>query len=171
MNPASKITQLVRVERVRREHLRDMHVCRRGLRRAGVRKLQELDEAVQTNGGVLRVSMWSLRELAGYTRLKVRVVASIHEELANRRIDHLPADLPGDQYQMVALFKVGSEAGAVVAAIRKGVSTEQAESALRRPNTSDSLKAEREQGAKLAELADQLEELEAIASRFREILK
>jgi len=58
---------------------------------------QSLDEDVRAHGGVLRVLMRDLRDLSGYQRLKVNVVAAISERLRSIGLDHLPPDLPRDR--------------------------------------------------------------------------
>lgn len=129
----------------------------------------DLDKAIKGNGGVLRVAMWALRDIDGYGRLGVRVLTSIHDKLADIGVGHLPFDLPNNQHQSVVLYKVSSEAGAVVAAARNGSSTGDAEAALRRLNTSDAVQAEKAKDAKLADLADKVDELEKVLTGFRTI--
>ncbi|MEU8048130.1 hypothetical protein AB0B71_28785 [Micromonospora echinofusca] len=132
---------------------------------------QELDADVRANGGVRRVSMWDLRYLSGYQRLKVNVVATISAELANMGLGHLPAELPRNQNHYVVVYKIGSEAGAVINAVRNGSSSEEAERALRKLNTSDTIQVDRENEAKLEELAAKVDELEALLKGFREVLQ
>ncbi|SNS73116.1 hypothetical protein [Actinomadura mexicana] len=131
---------------------------------------QELDADVRARGDVLRVSMWDLRHLTGYTRLKVNVVAKISRELRNIGLDHLPVDLPRDQNEYVVVYKTGSEAAAVIDAVRNGSSSDRAEQALRQINSAKALKVDRQNEAKIAELAEKVDELEALLKEFREIL-
>lgn len=131
---------------------------------------QELDADVRDHDGVLRVSMWDLRHLSGYARLKVNVVAMISQELRNIGLDHLPVDLPRDQNRYVVVYKTGSEAAAVINAVRNGSSSEKAERALRQLNTADALKVDRQNEAKLAEFAEKVDELECLLKGFRDIL-
>jgi DNA-directed RNA polymerase subunit H (RpoH/RPB5) len=131
---------------------------------------QDLDDAVRAHGRVLRVLMWDLRFLSGFQRLKVNVVATISEQLRNIGLDHLPEDLPRDRNQHVVVFKIGSEAGAVINAVRNGTSSEEAERALRKLNTSDSIRADRQNEAKIAELTEKADELETLLKGFRDIL-
>lgn len=130
----------------------------------------DLDKSIKANGGVLRVAMWALRDIDGHGRLGVRVLNTIHNNLADIGVDHLPFDLPNNQHQSVVLYKVGSEAGAVVAAVRNGSSTTDAESALRRLNNSDAVQAEKAKDAKLGDLADKVDELEKLLAGFRTVL-
>jgi hypothetical protein len=129
----------------------------------------DLDKAIKARGGVLRVAMWALRDIDDYGRLGVRVLATIHDKLADIGVGHLPSDLPNNQYDTVVLFKVSTDAGAVVSAVRNGTSTGEAESALRRLNTSDAVQAEKAKDAKLADLADKVDDLEKLLAGFREI--
>ncbi len=130
----------------------------------------DLDKAIKASGGVLRVAMWALRDIDDYGRLGVRVLATIHGKLADIGVGHLPFDLPNNQSQSVVLYKLSTEAGAVVSAVRNGSSTADAESALRRLNTSDAVHAEKAKDAKLADLADKVEELEKLLAGFRAVL-
>jgi hypothetical protein len=131
----------------------------------------DLDKAIKGKGGILRVAMWALRDIDDYGRLGVRVLASIHDNLADIGVGHLPSDLPNNQYETVVLYKVSTDAGAVVSAVRNGTSTGDAESALRRLNTSDAVQAEKAKDAKLADLADKVDELEKLLTGFREIFE
>lgn len=132
---------------------------------------QDLDNEVKIQGGVLRVSMRDLRDLSGSMRLKVRVLATIAERLADLGIGYLPEDLPGDQHAHVVLYKIGSEAGAVIAAVRNGSSSERAESALRQLNTAKSTAAKREYDLKAKELAEQIDALDEVARDMRTIIE
>lgn len=129
----------------------------------------ELDKAIKASGGVLRVAMWALRDIDDFGRLGVRVLASIHGNLTDIGVGHLPFDLPNNQNQNVVLYKVSTDAGAVVSAVRNGTSTADAESALRRLNTSDAVQAGKAKDAKLADLADKVDELEKLLTGFRAI--
>jgi hypothetical protein len=129
----------------------------------------ELDNAIKANGGVLRVAMWALRDIDNFGRLGVRVLAAIHDNLTDIGVGHLPFDLPNNQNQNVVLYKVSTDAGAVVSAVRNGTSTADAESALRRLNTSDAVQAEKAKDARLADLADKVDELEKLLTGFRAI--
>ncbi|NMO57788.1 hypothetical protein HH310_42330 [Actinoplanes sp. TBRC 11911] len=131
---------------------------------------QELREDVDANGGVLRVSMWSLREITGMTRLKVHVVASISEALTDVGLAHLPTDLPRNQNEYVVVYRATSEAAAIINAVRNGSSGEAAERALRKVNTSDSIQANRKNEAKLDEIAGKVDELESLLKDFRDVL-
>src|SRR5690349_12755511 len=93
---------------------------------------RQLRDDVDASGGVLRVSMWDLRQITGMTRLKVQVVAGISAALADVGLAHLPFDLPRNQNEWVVVYRVASEAGSVINAVRNGSSTEEAERALRK---------------------------------------
>ncbi len=131
---------------------------------------QELREAVDANGGVLRVSMWALREITGKYRLKVHVVAGISESLLDVGLAHLPPDLPRNQNEYVVVYRAASEAAAIVNAVRAGSSSEAAEEALRKVNASHKLKADRKNEEKLEELAAKVDELENLIKGLRDIL-
>jgi hypothetical protein len=131
---------------------------------------KELDAAVTAKGGVLRVWMKDLREVAGKARLKALVLVDIQKQLANHGIGHLPATLPGDQSAYAVLYKTGDPAGAVIAAVRSGDSTTNAEEALRRLNQSEPLEADLVKDAKLAELSEKVDELDMLVKGFREVL-
>lgn len=131
---------------------------------------QDLDDDVRAHSGVLRVRMADLRRLSGFTRLKVHVVAAISNKLHSIGLDHLPADLPRAWDQHVVVFKSGSEAGAVINAVRNGTSSEEAERALRRLNMSDLIKEDGQDEAKIAALAEKVGQLENLLKDFRDIL-
>ena len=135
---------------------------------------QDLDTDVRANGGVLQVGMWDLRRISGYQRLKVNVVRYISDELAGIGLSHLPLELPRDQNEYVMVYKVGSEASAVINAVinavRNASGSEEATRALRKLNTSEALEAGRENEAKLAELTAKVDELENLLKGFREVL-
>lgn len=131
---------------------------------------QELRDAVDAHDGVLRVSMWSLREITGKYRLKVHVVAGISEALLDVGLVHLPPDLPRNQNEYVVVFRASSDAAHIVNAVRNGSSSEAAEQALRKVNTSDTLKTDRKNEAKLEDLASKVDELESVIKEFRDIL-
>ncbi|MBW4705195.1 hypothetical protein [Micromonospora sp. RL09-050-HVF-A] len=131
---------------------------------------QELRDDVDANGGVLRVSMWSLREITGLTRLKVHVVARISEALTDVGLAHLPIDLPRNQNEYVVVYRATSEAAAIINAVRNGSSSEAAERALRKVNTSDTIQVDRKNETKLDELAAKVDELENLLKDFRDVL-
>lgn len=131
---------------------------------------QELKTIVDAHEGVLRVKMWDLRKLTGMTRLKVHVVAGISDALADVGLAHLPVKLPRDQEDYAVIYKVASPAAGIINAVRNGSSSESAERALRSVNTSDTLRVDRKNKAKLTELSDKVEELEALLTEFHEVL-
>lgn|GEM_PF-2701678 len=131
---------------------------------------QDLRRAVDAHSGVLRVSMLSLRQITGKDRLKVHVVAGISEALLDVGLAHLPPDLPRSQHAHVVVYRASSDAAHIVNAVRNGSSSEAAERALRKVNTSDTLKTDRKNEEKLEDLATKVEELEAITKELRDIL-
>ena len=131
---------------------------------------QELKDDVNAHGGVLRVSMWGLRQITGMFRLKVHVVASISESLTDVGLAHLPIDLPRSQNEYVVVYLAASEAAAIINAVRNGSSSEAAEGALRKVNTSDTIQADRRNQAKLNDVIDKVDELESLLKGFRDVL-
>jgi hypothetical protein len=131
---------------------------------------QALRDDVDANGGVLRVSMWDLREITGKYRLKVHVVANISESLIDVGLAHLPVDLPRSQNEYVVVYRATSEAAAIVNAVRNGSSSETAERALRKVNTSDTIQVDRKNEAKIDELSAKVDELENLVKEFRDTL-
>lgn len=97
---------------------------------------EELRQAVEEAGGVLRVVMWLLRDLEQAGRLGVHVRASISRRLDGLGLAHLPAEIPGEQYAVITLYKRGTPAAAIVDAVFRDGSSRAAEVALRRMNTS-----------------------------------
>ena len=93
-----------------------------------------LRKAVKDNGGVLRIHMGHLRNLADAGRLGINVRNDISRRLAGLGLGHLPAELPPYQENEVVLFQLGTPAADVVEAVR-GDNFTRAEQALRRLNT------------------------------------
>ncbi|MYV99088.1 hypothetical protein [Streptomyces sp. SID3343] len=120
-----------------------------------VKSWEGLRNAVEASGGVLRVVMWLLRDLEQAGRLGVHVRASISRRLDGLGLAHLPADVPGEQYAVITLYKRGTPAAAVVDAVFRDGSSKAAEVALRRMNTS-------RDAEKLQVVTEKVEELAAI---------
>lgn len=76
------------------------------------------------------------------------MVAAISEQLRSIGLDHVPRDVPRNQTSVVA-FKIVSDAGAVINAIRNGTSSAEAERALSKLNISDSIMANQRDEAKI----------------------
>jgi hypothetical protein len=116
---------------------------------------EDLRQSVEEAGGVLRVVMWLLRDLEQAGRLGVHVRASISRRLDGLGLAHLPADIPGEQYAVITLYKRGTPAAAVVDAVFRDGSSKAAEVALRRMNTS-------RDAEKLQVITEKVEELASI---------
>jgi len=94
----------------------------------------ELRKAVEGAGGVLRIFMGDLRNLAAAGRLGINVRNDISRRLAGAGLGHLPAELPAYQENEVVVYQLGTPAADVVEAVR-GDNFSRAENALRRLNT------------------------------------
>lgn len=94
----------------------------------------DLRKAVEGAGGVLRIHMGHLRNLADAGRLGINVRSDISRRLAGLGIGHLPIELPAYQEKEVVLYQLGTPAADVVEAVR-GDNFARAEQALRRLNT------------------------------------
>lgn len=94
----------------------------------------DLRQAVEDHGGVLRIYMSALRALQNAGRLGINVRTDISRRLAGVGLSHLPADLPSYQDNEVVLYQLGTPAADVVEAVR-GDNFAQAETALRQLNT------------------------------------
>lgn len=97
---------------------------------------EDLRQAVKDSGNVLRVVMSLLSDLDDSRRLGIHVRASISRSLDGLGLGHLPADIPGDKYAVVTLYKRGTPAASVIDAIYRDGGSKAAEIALRRLNTS-----------------------------------
>ena len=116
---------------------------------------EEVRDAVEDAGGVLRVVMWLLRDIEQAGRLGVHVRASISRRLDGLGLAHLPADIPSEQNAIITLYKRGTPAAAVIDAVYRDGSSKAAEVALRRLNTSrdtEKLQVVTEKVEELAEL-------------------
>ena len=93
---------------------------------------------VETNEGVHRVSMETLRRLEGRQRVGKHILSSIEDKLATLGLGHLPKELPNRQQQTVLLYRVGTPASALVQAVQNGLNespNSEADTFLRRLNT------------------------------------
>lgn len=98
----------------------------------------ELLTAVESNQGVHRVPMETLRRLEGRQRVGKHILSSIEEKLKTLGLGHLPQELPNRQQQTVLLYRVGTPASALVQAVQKGLTESPSTEAfdfLRRLNT------------------------------------
>jgi hypothetical protein len=98
----------------------------------------ELLTAVETNEGVHRVTMETLRQLEGRQRVGKHILAAIEDKLKTLGLGHLPQELPNRQQQTVLLYRVGTPASALVQAVQNGLTESPSTEAfdfLRRLNT------------------------------------
>jgi hypothetical protein len=123
----------------------------------------QLRKSVETNDGVLRVQMWQLRDLMNAGRLGVHVRASISRELAGLGLAHLPLELPANQYDSVVLYRLGTAAAAVIAAINGG-ETGSAETVLRQLNAAGEAQRLQSVVEKIDELREKLDELDQLVN-------
>lgn len=125
----------------------------------GFESWAELREEVDDKDGVLQVQMWELRELIGRGRLGVHVRASITRELAGMGIAHLPPELPGNQYDSVVLYRLGTAAAAVIGAVN-GNDVSSAETVLRQLNVAGETERLQTIAEKVDELREKFDELD-----------
>lgn len=98
----------------------------------------ELLTAVESNEGVFRVTMETLRQLEGRQRVGKHILSSIEDKLKTLGIGHLPKELPNRQQQTVLLYRVGTPASSLVQAVQEGLTESPSTEAyqfLRRLNT------------------------------------
>lgn len=98
----------------------------------------ELLTAVESNQGVHRIPMETLRRLEGRQRVGKHILSSIEDKLKTLGLGHLPKELPNRQQQTVLLYRVGTPASALVQAVQQGLTespSTEAYNFLRRLNT------------------------------------
>lgn len=104
----------------------------------GISDWHELLAAVESNEGVHRVTMETLRRLEGRQRVGKHILSSIEDKLATLGLGHLPRELPNRQQQTVLLYRVGTPASALIQAVQNGLTESPSTEAfdfLRRVNT------------------------------------
>lgn len=80
---------------------------------------EELHDAVERSGGILRKKAGLLRDLAGFERLGPHVVTQISEKVAAEGMAHLPDPLPhNNQEKVVRIYTTDSMAWRLVRAAR-----------------------------------------------------
>jgi hypothetical protein len=79
--------------------------------------MEAVREAVEQNQNVLTVEMYDLREAYGAGRLGVHVRANISAELEGLGLGHLPPTLPDAHYEHVRIYRKGSPAARLIAAV------------------------------------------------------
>jgi hypothetical protein len=76
----------------------------------------QIEQEVVSKGGVRTFEMWELRDVHGAGKLGRHVAAGISEELADKGLGHLPAELPISQYERARVFKLKSPVGRMILA-------------------------------------------------------
>ncbi|MBB5939268.1 hypothetical protein [Streptomyces zagrosensis] len=125
-----------------------------------VKDWDTLRHVVTANGGVSRVVMWLLRDLEEKGRLGVHVRSAISRRLDSLGLAHLPVDLPSDQYDIITVYRRGTASATVIDATYHNGNSEEAETALRRLNTS-------QDAEKLEAVTEKVAELTAILEGVR----
>lgn len=74
----------------------------------------ELKADVERNGNVTTVTMESLRDAHGASKLGVNVRAGISKKLAGMGLGHIPQELPSYQHEQVRLYKRGTGIGDLI---------------------------------------------------------
>jgi hypothetical protein len=82
---------------------------------------QDLRAAVESNHGVHRVPMETLRRLEGRQRVGKHILSSIEDKLNTLGLGHLPKELPNRQQQSVLLYRVGTPASVLIQAVHEGL--------------------------------------------------
>ncbi len=80
---------------------------------------EELSTRVDRDSGVMTVPMEALRDLAGFKKLGVHVRPQISKELRGRGLDHLPAELPIYQDNLVRVYRQGSDVAKIIGAVQQ----------------------------------------------------
>lgn len=80
-------------------------------------RYDELREKVEQNGGVLTVTMGTLRDAHGAGKLGSTVRENITKELRSRGLDHAYDELPAYQHDKVRIWLMGSPAGSLIEAV------------------------------------------------------
>jgi hypothetical protein len=91
------------------------------IQRQGITDWHELLTAVESNEGVHRVTMETLRRLEGRQRVGKHILSSIEDKLKTLGLGHLPKELPNRQQQTVLLYRVGTPASELVQAVQNGL--------------------------------------------------
>ncbi len=79
--------------------------------------LEDVRDAVEANGDVLSLIMWSVRDAYGAERLKINVRTNIQNKLAGLGLGHIPAEIPDDQTRVLRLYKLGSPVARLIGAV------------------------------------------------------
>ncbi len=108
--------------------------------------MEEVGRAVDENGGVLSLHMYSLRNAYGKGKLGKLVLIGISDKLKGLGLGHYPRELPNNQNIMIRLYRFGNPVAEII------------EAALDPSEESDELLRRRSEGTE-AELLKQVREL------------
>lgn len=81
----------------------------------------ELLTAVESNNGITKVPMATLRQLEGRQRVGKHVLSAIDEKLSSLGLGHLPQELPNRHQHSVLLYRYGTPASEVIQAVARGL--------------------------------------------------
>ncbi len=81
--------------------------------------LSELREAVEQNGDLLALPMWSVRQAYGAERLGRVVRENIAKELSSVGLGTLPKELPSYQDDEVRVYRLGSGVADLIDAVAR----------------------------------------------------
>lgn len=79
--------------------------------------MDEIGQAVDNKGGVLSLSMSSLRDASGKGRLGINVLHGIQENLRGLGLGHYPRELPNNQNEIVRLYRYGNPLAELIEAV------------------------------------------------------
>jgi hypothetical protein len=77
----------------------------------------DLKRRVQSEGGVLTLPAWEIRDMYGAGRLGAIVRENISRELRRQGLGHYPAEIPGDQYKHIRIYEQGSRVEDLIEAV------------------------------------------------------
>lgn len=80
-------------------------------------RIEELRSKVESNGGILTLSMVEIREVAGARRLGSNIRADLGKALRKAGIGHNPEILPNNQFALVRLYLQDSPLPRIIEAL------------------------------------------------------
>lgn len=87
--------------------------------------------AVESNQGIYRITVETLRQLEGRQRVGKHILKEIEEKLRTLGLGHLPRELPNRQQQPVLLYRLGTPVSDVIQAVEHGLTAPSSEAAYR----------------------------------------
>lgn len=79
--------------------------------------IDELEEVVKEDDGLVDVQMWQLRDGIGWDRLTTGALRAIHDELTQRGLGYFPQPLSPHRHDSVRIYKRGTAVGNLVEAV------------------------------------------------------